>query len=216
MMADAEQAKDELQNILSTHEYQVYYEDNRNFLQIWWDRFKEWLGDVLSKLFSSFEPSSGFANLVLFMVIAVVVVLVVLVVFLGIRKAGRSRKFRGSPPLKHIKEEDWTYIDHLKASRKKETDENYTGATRHLFLTLLLYFHEKEWLQARDWKTNWEYFAELRQINQQYAETFYHLAVTFDQVVYGKRVLQKNEYLLFRKSVMAWLHDGKNEQPSES
>ena len=66
-----------------------------------------------------------------------------------------------------------------------------------MFLALLLYFHEKEWLEARIWKTNWEYYEEIRKVNQEWADQFYHLALLFDEATYGERKVDKEEYIRF-------------------
>ena len=96
------------------------------------------------------------------------------------------------------------------SSRSNETRRltDYTLSTRHLFLALLLYFHEKEWLEARIWKTNWEYYDELKKVNQEWAEQFYHLAYFFDEVTYGERNVQKEEYIQFHNEAMKWLGEG--------
>lgn len=207
-MRDIERAKEEIQDILDTQEYQTYYDDNRNFLAVWWDRFTHWLEDILSNLLPSSASSSGLTSVVIFMVVAAVIVLIGLVVFFLVRKTRRRQSPHDSLPLEYLKEADWSYSRHLKEAQNEEMDENYTGAIRHLFLALLLYFHEKEWLRAGNWKTNGEYVAELREVNQQYATIFYHLAITFEEVVYGKRILQKAEYLRFREEAMKWLREG--------
>lgn len=201
-----------LQDILDQPEYQIYYEDNRNFLEVWWDQLKNWFSDLLSNLLPALEPSQGFAGVVLIVIISVVIALIGLVIFLGFRNGKRSRAFHDYQPLQSMDEKDWTYRNHLTEAREQENNENYTDATRHMFLALLLYIHEKEWLVARNWKTNWEYFAELREVNQHIADPFYNLALVFDQVVYGERHLQKEEYIAFRDEIMKWLEEDTGEK----
>ncbi|WP_373894405.1 DUF4129 domain-containing protein [Virgibacillus sp. CBA3643] len=193
-----------LQDILDQPEYQIYYEDNRNFLEVWWDQLKSWFSELLSNLLPSLEPSQEFANAVLIVIVSIIILVIAFAIFLAFRKGKRSRTFRDYQPLA-TSEKDWAYRDHLAEARKLEDNENYTGATRHMFLALLLYFHAKKWLMARNWKTNWEYFAELKDVDQQIAVPFYNLALLFDQVVYGERHLQKEEYIAFRDEIMIWL-----------
>lgn len=197
-MMDIDNAKEQLQDILNKEEYQVYYEDHRSFIQVWWDRFIDWLEKALTNIFPSFAPSNGFANGVLFLVIAVVIVLIAFFVFLSVRKRKRQASFYDAPPLGSKREQEWSYERHLQEARKQEDSDDYTEATRHLFLAVLLYLDEKELLKARGGKTNWEYVLEIRQINKQYAEKFYHLAITFDEVVYGKYNLEDREFSHFR------------------
>lgn len=206
MLTDADKAKEQLQGILDKNEYQIYYEDNRNFLEVWWDRLTNWIGEQLAKIFSGLEPSSGFADLVLFIIIAAVFVLIGIVVFQRVRFSQRRRDLTEYKPLKSLNEANWSFDNHLQTARQQEESGNYTDAARHVFLALLLYFDEKEWVKARNWKTNWEYFAELQQVNKQWAESFYQLALVFDEVVYGKRKLEKDAYFRYRNEALKWLN----------
>ncbi|WP_268872907.1 DUF4129 domain-containing protein [Neobacillus fumarioli] len=69
----------------------------------------------------------------------------------------------------------------------------------------MLYFHEKNWLEARIWKTNWDYYDELRRVDLQEADQFYRLAQIFDEVTYGERTVSKEEYVQFKQEAMKWL-----------
>jgi hypothetical protein len=109
-----------------------------------------------------------------------------------------------------MKEINWSFQQHLIEARKLEDLEDYTLSTRHLFLALLLYFHEKEWLVAKIWKTNWEYYDELRKVNQQCADQFYLLASFFDEVTYGERKVQKKEYIQFQMGAMKWFEENES------
>lgn len=212
-MYDVNQAKEQLENILNQKEYQVYYEDNRNFLEVWWDAAKSWLADLLSNLFSSFEPSSGMAGTIL--ILTVVVLVVLLIVFLAGRSYRRKRLFRDNKPLQSSKEISWSFHNHLAEARKQEDLQQFSAAARHLFLALLLYFHEKEWLEARIWKTNWEYYDELRKVSQGGAEHFYNLALVFDEVAYGERTIEQMEYIQYKNSVMNWLEEKGSSRSSQ-
>ncbi|WP_404452166.1 DUF4129 domain-containing protein [Virgibacillus necropolis] len=212
-MFDESRAKEELGNILSQKEYQVYYEDNRNFLEVWWDRAKSWLADLLSNMFSSFEPSSGAAEGILILIIIVLVVL--LLVFLARHNYHRKQALRDNKPLQSINEMNWSFRNHLSEARKQEDLYQYSISTRHLFLALLLYFHEKEWLEARIWKTNWEYYDELRNVNQDGAEQFYNLALVFDEVAYGERTINQTEFIQYKNKVMNWLEEKDSSKPLE-
>lgn len=201
-MADVNDARDQMQDILNQHEYQVYYEDHRSFLEVWWDRLKAWLKDLLNDLFPSLGDSSGFSQFVLFLVVAVVIALVGFLVYKRIKKAEKRAGLHIYPPFMSGTEKEWTYKDHLQKANTKEESQNYTEATRHLFLALLLYFHEKELLIASSGKTNWDYVAEIGQENESYADMFFQLALTFDKTVYGQHILQHDEFMHFRDNVM--------------
>ena len=202
-MVNDNRAKDELEKILNQSEYQVYYQDNRNFLEIWWENFKSWISDLLTDWLSSFQASSGVAKSFFLLLLILGVSLFVLVIFLLVRRIRRKRRFKGLQPLQS-NQEDWSYDKHLKEANVQETKENYSVATRHLFLALLLYFDDKEWLVAKIWKTNWEYYDELFKVNPEAAEQFFHLALIFDQVTYGERSMDKLKYDEFKGKVLSW------------
>ena len=98
----------------------------------------------------------------------------------------------------------WSFQKHLNEAKRQEELAQYSHATRHLFLALLLFFHEKEWLEARIWKTNWEYYEELKKVNTDYANQFYDLALLFDEATYGEKSVDQKEFEQFRHAVMNW------------
>jgi hypothetical protein len=206
MMQDAIKAREELKEILNTREYQVYYH-SKGFLETWWGHAKEWLAKQLAKLFPSLESVSSASGPILIIMIAAVVILLAWALFLLIRYGRRHRLLRKQKPLQSMNEIHWSSNRHLDEAKKQESLSEYSLSTRHLFLALLLYFHEKNWLEARIWKTNWDYYDELRKINQQDAGQFYRLAHFFDEVTYGERKVSKEEYVLFKQDVMKWLEE---------
>lgn len=214
-MANTDQAREELQQILQQNEYQVYYEDNRNFLEVLWDRVTEWLGEILNGLFAGVDPAGGFADAVLVIIIAAVLILLGVVLIYRFRHYRRSRGFTQIRPLQSIHGSDWSFDQHLQAVQRQEENQDYTEAARHMFLALLLYFHEREWLKARNWKTNWEYFAELQAVDPHLADSFYRLALVFDEVFYGERTLSKDDYVRYRDEAMEWLDDKPEEVSGE-
>lgn len=203
-MLDSNKAREELKTILNTREYQVYYH-SKGFLETWWDNAKEWLAKQLAKLFPSLESARSASVPILIVMIAAVVLLLAWLLFLLIRHGKRNRMLRNQKPLQSMMEIQWSSDRHLNEALKQESLSEYSLATRHLFLALLLYFHEKNWLEARIWKTNWDYYEELRKINQQDAGQFYSLAHFFDEVTYGERKVNKEDYLQFEQDAMKWL-----------
>lgn len=209
-MTNTKQAKDSIEAILNQQEYQVYYEDNRNFIQVWWDKFKAWIGDLLSNWFSSFQPTSSVGDVIIILVILVVVILVFFVIFLSSRNWVRKRRFKYRHPLHQLNEEDWSSQDHLKEANRLEQIEAYPEATRHLFLTFLLVLHENKWLEARMWKTNWEYYDELKMVKSNLADDFYQLALFFEEVTYGEHKIEAKAYATYRKQIEKWLTELKS------
>jgi hypothetical protein len=206
-MAGANKARDELEKILNSPEYQIYSKQSKGLIQTWWDKAKEWLSAQLEKLFPALESADGTSEVILIAVIVMVVILLLLSAYFLIRNMKRNQVLRKKKPLQTLKERNWTFQRHLEEAKKLELAEDYSGSTRHLFLALLLSFHERGWLEARIWKTNWEYYDELRNVNKQCAVEFYDFASFFDEVTYGETIVQRVDYLQFQSGVMKWLEE---------
>lgn len=204
-MLDPSKARDTLENILNRKEYRVYQDGTKGLLETWWEKAKEWVADRLSKLFPSMESASSASGPVLIGIIVVVVLFLLIFTFFMVRNIRRNRTFREKKPLQSLKEMNWSYQKHIEEAKKQEEQGEYTLSTRHLFLALLLYLHDKEWLEARIWKTNWEYYEELRKIHQFRADQFFLLANFFDEVTYGERKVSKEEYRNFSIEINKWL-----------
>ncbi|MBS4217572.1 DUF4129 domain-containing protein [Bacillus sp. FJAT-49711] len=207
-MENVNKAKEEIRDILNGKEYQMYRNESKSILTIWWERAKEWVANQLEKLFPSLESASHTAAgpILIAIIVAVVAMVVVLAAFL-VRGELRKHKYKDNKPFQSLKEMDWTLHTHLEEAMRLEAQGDFTTSTRHLFLALLLYCHEKEWLKARLWKTNWEYYDELRKVNKEWAERFYHLALLFDEATYGEKMVEKDEYVHYKSQVMEWLGD---------
>lgn len=209
------QARERLAEILEGQEYTVYYEDNRGFIERMFERAWTWFIELLADLLPALSPSSQSANLV---VIALVLfgtaALIVAFIFL-VRYLNRKRMFKDLPPIQSENEMKWSSHRHFEEMKLQEGKGDYTRALRHLFLGLLLYFHEISWLEARIWKTNWEYVDELKKVNQKTATLFQDVALLFDRVTYGKLTVEQEQYETYKEIVMAWLHTHEKEQREE-
>ncbi len=204
-MGNPDKARERLDDILSQKEYQAYYEENRNFIQILWDRITEWFYELLAEWFSDLEPSNAFADTLLVILIGVVILLAVVVIFFVVRAVRRKRTAQAYQPFQSADELEWSVERHVKEAEKQADAGDYSLGIRHQFLALLLYFHDLDLLKAHIWKTNWDYFAELQKRDKQRAEAFYELARTFDEAVYGERQMTKEEYVHYRKNVSEWM-----------
>ncbi|MBO0995089.1 DUF4129 domain-containing protein [Bacillus sp. SD088] len=206
-MLDPEKARQDLEEVLNGKEYQVYNQDTQNILQIWWSKAKQWLIDQLEKLFPSIETIDTSANILLITLIVIVVLLLAITITLFIRLRVRKRRFRHQKPLQNLSEMEWSYQRHLAETKKLEEVGDYRKATRHLFLALLLYFNQCRWLEAKIWKTNWEYYAELKRTHPAWAQKFYSLAHFFDKVTYGEHQIEEIEYEHYKKDILAGLEE---------
>src|SRR5699024_7868518 len=97
-MDNQDKAREDLQEILSQREYQVYYEDNRNFLQIWSYNIKTWVRDLVSEWLSGMEPSNAFADTLRVSLIGAVVRLSLFVLFIDVRSVRRRRALQEHQP----------------------------------------------------------------------------------------------------------------------
>jgi hypothetical protein len=204
-MLDANKARDELKDILNTKEYQIYHNESKGLIETLWEKAKQWIAEQLMKLFPSMESAGSASGPILIVIIVVVVFFLAFAAIFMIRNHNRNKLLHNKMPLQSMNEINWSSERHLLEATNKEGLAEYTLATRHLFLALLLYFHEKNWLEARIWKTNWEYYEELRKVNQQWAIKFYDLAAFFDEVTYGERKVQEREYQHFQTEVRRML-----------
>lgn len=59
IMLDSDKAREDLEGILKTKEYQVYYKDSKGLIETWWEKAKEWIASQLEKLFPDIESASG-------------------------------------------------------------------------------------------------------------------------------------------------------------
>lgn len=168
--------------------------------------------DWLNNLFPSYQASQGGGTMITLVLVIAGLAALLIVLFLVSRKVYNNRKMAGQKPLQNLAQKDWSYSEHLSESERQEDAENYSLAVRHLFLALLLFFHEKEWLVARKWKTNWEYYEELKKVNKDWAEQFYSLALKFDEAAYGEREITRGEYIPYKETAMKWLQDNQQEK----
>ncbi|MDR4886190.1 DUF4129 domain-containing protein [Fredinandcohnia sp. QZ13] len=217
-MGQMNEARERMEEILNGKEYRIYYDESRNVFQEWWDQIKKWLADFIENLFPALESGGGAAEVVLVLIILGALLLLGIAIFLLVRNKRRNTNLSKRNPLHSAVELSWTYQKHVQEALKHEKNQDFSPATRHLFLALLLFFHDKEWLEAKLWKTNWEYYDELRKVKQAWADEFYDLALVFDEVAYGEYEIDQVEYNQFREKTFAWLEHsegGKEKQHAE-
>ncbi|MGD6969113.1 DUF4129 domain-containing protein [Rossellomorea vietnamensis] len=211
-MLNEKNARGELQDILDDREYTQYQSEEQGFLQNLWESIKETFMDWLNNLFPSYQASQGGGTMITVVLVIAALAALLIVLFLVSRRVYNNRKMAGQKPLQNLVQKDWSYSQHLSESERQEEAENYSLAVRHLFLALLLFFHEKEWLVARKWKTNWEYYEELKKVNKDWAEQFYSLALKFDEAAYGEREITRGEYIPYKETAKTWLRDNQQEK----
>ncbi|MDY0408894.1 DUF4129 domain-containing protein [Virgibacillus soli] len=211
-MFDTEDARKQLDEILRSSEYRVYDVQRINPLTKLWNDFKEWLYEKVVELFPSAATNEKMAKVMITSILLLVGVLLVICIFLLIRYVKRKQQFRDHIPFVEGKEKDWTFATHISEAQKQETAGDFSQASRHLFLALLLYSHKQGWLEKGLWKTNGEYYLELRTVNKNLADEFYQLARIFDEITYGERPINKEEYKAYEKRILPLLNVGGNKE----
>lgn len=193
-----------LEEILTGKEYQIYYQDQRNIIERIWDWLKEWIGNLLSEWFSGLSPSSSVGDAIVVILLTIGMILVSVLVVFSITSWYRKRHLKHNQPLKNISSQTLTFEDYQQHLSEAEEAEYYQEAVRYRFLLLLFILEEKTSIKIERWKTNWDYFRELEQISHYQAERFYQLAVYFEAVTYGNKVVKSEDYHNYLKRVHAF------------
>lgn len=210
-LIDSTEAKKDLEEILKQGEYTVYSKPP-GFVEKCWNKAMAWLADLLESWFPSLEGSRSAAAPLLIGFIAIAVLILAWIAYLLIRNSRRKMLNREYKPLQFSREIDWTYEMHMERAYRLEAEGQLRTAVRHFFLALLLFLDKQKSIEARQWKTNWEYFAELGKSSRADADRFYELASVFDEVTYGERQISNNDFLSFRGKIASWLEEGRVER----
>ncbi|MCP1158666.1 DUF4129 domain-containing protein [Bacillus infantis] len=217
-MKDAEQARKELSEILEDREYTVYQNQGESFLEKLREKFFTWL----EELFPQIEFSSGSSGAFPFIMILAGVLFIGIVMFAAARAAKRQKILQEQQPLDRAAEISWSYKKHLEEAGKHEESGDLTKGARHIFLALLLWFNEYGWLNAKIWKTNWDYYEELKRTDTKTAEVFYSLSALFDRAAYGGQSIKASEFQQFKREALrlmdnsANLQEGRDPEVAES
>ncbi|MFC4402123.1 DUF4129 domain-containing protein [Gracilibacillus xinjiangensis] len=214
-MKGFEKHKERLEDILSNREYQIYYEDNRGLLEKLWDKARGWINDLLSKIFDSFEPGSSVGNTIVLVIITGIVIAISLGIYFIIRYFTRKNQAK-HVLLQTTKEMEWRYTEHLKEADYFAQLQQYKHATRHYFLAFLLLLHERKHLEARLWKTNWEYYDDLKKADTQLAKGFYEAATFFERVTYGEKEVSESDFYHLKEKVDDWMKKVEQQSAEEA
>ncbi len=209
-MSKAQHAKEKIDQILEQDEYQVYYEEQENLFQYLLNQIGKWLLNLLQKLFPQFQITDKAVDVTMYIVGAVGIVVLILLIVLIKRSLTSNRTSRSSAhPVQHKNELAWSSDKHLQEASSYKRKGDYQQAIRHVFLAMLLYFDQQKWIEARVWKTNWDYYEELKKINLVWATQFYEIAQRFEEVTYGEREVDEQEYESYRQQALEWLNSNK-------
>src|SRR5690625_6609250 len=74
-----------------------------------------------------------------------------------------NQRLKKSQPFGDIDTQSLTLTDYQTSLAKAEQNKNYSLAIRYQFLILLVKLDQREWILKKSWKTNWDYYQELKQ-----------------------------------------------------
>ena len=174
-----------------------------------WERFKEWLSDLFSRLFSftNTEASMFFVE-VLLKTIAVIIVLIViyLIVKVIMNKEGQWIFGRNSDK-KIIRydeiEKNLHLVDFEKLIKETIQSGEQRLAIRYYYLWLLKKLSEKEIIEWDVEKTNSDYLHEIK--NEGLKKSFSYLSYLYNYIWYGEFEIDDTEFekakVLFEKTI---------------
>jgi hypothetical protein len=196
--------KKQLETILAGEEYQAYNKQHENFLMQWVEKIINWLIEFLRELLPGAGVSENTYRWISYALILLFFLLLLILLGVFLRRYIRGKKGETTPLGTH-KEFSMRAKDHIKTAEKYAGNGDYRQGIRYLFLALLLHLNEKEWLKARPWKTNGEYYDELLEVSPPFAERFHVLSGIFDESFYGGRSTNREDYNHFYQQVKEWM-----------
>ncbi|AFQ45240.1 DUF4129 domain-containing protein [Desulfosporosinus meridiei] len=199
--------REELHKILVTQEYQVYTQESKSLFQGLFDELKNWLHQMLQNLFPHTDVAKSTSAWLSYGIATLGTVLLLVLLFLFISRFVRQGRIH-LDQISMFQGQAFTAHDHLREAHRLAQEGNYHSALRNLFLGLIIYLDQNQRIVAKTWKTNWEYYVELKDRSAQQADSFYSLAIKFEEAMYGGRPITKDDYWLSHNQVDKWIHEG--------
>ena len=174
----------------STQKEFDYREKNAKSLSLW-DRFWHWFWEQFYKLAEQKNVQKGFEIFIWIFSIS-------LILFAIYRLAGMERRFffqrnSGNNKLRFEEEHDDIHsIDFDKAIRDTIEQQNYRLALRLMYLKNLKLLSDKNLIQFRLDKTNFDYAGELR--NTPFADGFTDTTMVYEYAWYGEFPVAKEQF----------------------
>lgn len=199
--------REDLEGILATKEYRIYTRENKSVLQNLLESLKNWLQQVLHNIFPHTDIAKKTSDWLSYGLIALGIFLLFLLLFLLLsRFVGDGRIHLKEVPL--AIDQPLTAQRRLAEAHKLAEAGDYSSALRNLFLAFILYLDQNQRIEAKAWKTNWEYYAELKERAPQLADSFFKFAVKFEEAMYGGRPIASEDYWFYSNQVSDLIHEG--------
>ena len=206
-MKPLDSLRDDLQEILATKEYQIYNHENQNVLLDLLKRLENWLNSILNTIFPQADFVKRTSEWLSYGIATLGVLLFILLLFLLLSRfvrQGRVNQKRVDMSNRLTR----SVQQHLAEAHRLTEQAEYSLALRHLFLGFILYLDQNQWIEARVWKTNWEYYAELKDRAPQLANSFNTLAIRFEEAMYGGRSIAMGDYWSYYNQVNKLIQKG--------
>ena len=157
----------------------------------WWDRFWDWFGRQMDEMFST---KTGTTFLLLFkwvLIIAGLGLIIFLLLKTDIRFLFYKKSKSGNIDFSEITE-DIHKIDFDKQIDEAIAKKDFRKAVRLYFLKILKSLSDKNLIDWKPDKTNYDFYVELKEQNCQ--NDFRSVSVLYDYVWYGDFSLNENEF----------------------
>jgi hypothetical protein len=201
---DPLKARENLEDILSQKEYQVYYREDKNTLADLLERLQDWLNRHLAKFLPKAEIREDASEWISYGMVGLGIAIVLLLLLMFSSKIVRENRYY-SKPIGTESEFVQSPLSHLQEAEKRFAEGDLRSAQRHLFLAYLLRLDQLQWIEARAWKTNGEYLDELQGTRPEIAKTFRSLAFRFEATWYGGRQFSNEDYREYRQQVVSFV-----------
>lgn len=178
-----------------------YQYETKPHIKTSWDRFLEWLANLLSNLFSFGNSDTGWGivliRILAFGVIGFVVYLIVRAILNkeGMWIFGRARK---NIDTQTITEENIHQMDFRQLIEDTKSNGNYRLAVRYYFLWLLKRLSAREIIDWHRDKTNSDYLYEIK--NDGLRKDFEYLSYVYDYSWYGEFPLDDRAFAKAEKA----------------
>jgi hypothetical protein len=156
-----------------------------------WDRFWEWLAHLIGDLFDNKTGSIVIEIFQYLVIIAAVIIIVILVTKKNARSLFYGEGKKTDLNFKEL-EENISTTDFEKLIREAVEKKDYRKAIRLYFLKTLKHLSEKELINWKPDKTNFDYYLELSDPSKR--NDFKQLSFLYEHVWYGDFSINEEEY----------------------
>lgn len=165
----------------------------------WWERFKQWLFQQFSSLFSDSRSTNAMKWMLIVIGSAALLFFIYKLSGMDILQVF-GRRNRTSAVPSSLEEENIHEIDFEAALQAAVEKKNYRQAIRLLYLQLLKELTDRRLIDWQPGKTNRTYIQELRE--KPYIHDFNALTSLFEQAWYGAFPVGENDFSDFRNSFL--------------